>query len=85
VLTFNIFYDKLYKDLFYGGETMEKPLNWRERVVDTIDAYQLNENRIKPLTEYVDFYTQAKTYKRGLRDLEKEKCVIVGTLEPMIR
>ncbi len=65
---------------------MEKPLNFRQRIVDTI-LYPENfyEERIKPITEHVDFYTMAGTYKRGLRHLEKENTVIVGELEPLIK
>ena len=64
---------------------MEKAMKWRERVIDTPEGSIRDENRIKPITEHVDFYTQAGTYKRGLRHIEKEKQVIVGELEPMIK
>lgn len=65
---------------------MEKALKWRQRVVDTI-LYPENfeEERIKPMTEHVDFYTIAGTYKRELKKLEKEEIVILGKLEPLIK
>jgi len=65
---------------------MEKPLNFRTRIVDTITYPEsMEQERIKPMTEHVDFYTQAGTYIRGLRHLEKENTVIVGELEPLIK
>ena len=64
---------------------MEKALKWRERVIDTIINGPSDEDRIKPMTEHVDFYTQAGTYKRGLRNMLKEEEVIVGQLEPLIK
>ena len=64
---------------------MEKALEFREREIDTPEGRVTEENRVKPLTEHVDFYTQAGTYKRGLRHLEKEQKVIVGELEPLIK
>lgn len=65
---------------------MEKAMQFRERVIDTIlYPENLEEERIKPIYEHVDFYTMAGTYKRGLRHLEKENTIIVGELEPLIK
>ena len=64
---------------------MEEAMQFRERVIDTMQNPELNKRRVKPLTEHFDFYTLAGTYKRGLRHLEKENTVIEGELEPLIR
>ena len=65
---------------------MEKPLNFRTRIIDTVTYPEsMEQERIKPITEHVDFYTLARTYKRGLRHLEKENTIIVGELELLIK
>lgn len=66
-------------------EKQEKALKWRERVIDTPEGRVTEENRVKPLTENVDFYTRAGTYKYGLRHLEKEPRIMVGELEPLVK
>lgn len=80
--------DASSKIFIKGGKNMEKQekaLKWRERVIDTPEGRVTEENRVKPLTENVDFYTRAGTYKYGLRHLEKEPRIMVGELEPLVK
>ncbi len=62
---------------------MEKAMQFRERVIDTMANPELNKRRVKPLTENIDFYTRAKTYKYGLRKLMGPERIMVGKLKPL--
>jgi len=62
---------------------MEKAMQFRERVIDTMENPELNKRRVKPLTENIDFYTRAGTYKYGLRKLMEPERIMVGKLRPL--
>lgn len=57
----------------------EKSLVWRERIIDTIDARELNKRRYTPLTENVDYYTLRGSYT--LKDTDIPFDVALAELE----
>ena len=47
------------------------------QIIDTLDASSLLHNKIKPILEDVEFYTNKRTYNRRLSEIKLEEDVVL--------